>query len=181
MIRRAKVISVDDPLNLGRVKAKLLGVRHDRYARLPWAWPCTMMAGPGYGVYFLPRVGDEVWVDRTDTGDWIYLGFSWRGDIGKPSEGSPSSRVIKTPAGHRVVLDDSGDVKVKNGSGNSLILRANGDIVLGGSGGEKRLLTEDFLKHYDKHKHYETGNITGVPDVLSDLMSGIKTDKTKAK
>jgi uncharacterized protein involved in type VI secretion and phage assembly len=81
----AKVIDVGDPRSLGRVKVQLVGF-DVAYRNSPWAWPCSPLAGAGFGFYFLPQVGDEVWVEKAANGDYVYVGFVWSDNNAKPAD-----------------------------------------------------------------------------------------------
>jgi len=103
---RGIVESVDDSDKLGRITAKVPSVYGDEVS--PLAFPATPLAGPGYGVLMLPKKGDGVWVEFEDGNPSlpIWTGFWWaRGEM--PTPAGPDQRVIITPAGLKVVLDDA--------------------------------------------------------------------------
>jgi|GEM_PF-2927673 len=126
----AIVIDVADPKNLGRIRARIVGFDGET----PWCYPCVALAGPGFGMYFLPEIGDIVLVEQMADSRWVWNGCIWSSLNPKPTEGSATSRVLKTPAGHLLKFDESGDVELKHSGGSRLTLKANGDIeVEGGS------------------------------------------------
>jgi uncharacterized protein involved in type VI secretion and phage assembly len=118
---RGLVQSADDPEDLGRVEVKVPSVYGPDLS--VFALPAVPFAGPGYGVMFLPRPNDGVWVEFEggDPSLPIWTGFWWaRNEL--PGDVSADKRVIVTPAGLKVVLDD-GDKKIR-------ILNARGEITL---------------------------------------------------
>jgi hypothetical protein len=58
---RGKVEDNVDPLMLGRVKVSVPAVLGD--GRLSWALPCAPFAGSGVGLFLLPPVGANIWVE----------------------------------------------------------------------------------------------------------------------
>ena len=78
---------------------------------LPWARMCAPVAGSGAGVWALPQIGDEVLVAFAN-GDVTHpyvLGGLWslfsRPPAPLPTD-AQTKRVIKTPTGHAIILDD---------------------------------------------------------------------------
>lgn len=132
---RAVVTDVGDPKDLGRIKVELVGFGDGaRLNETPWCWPCVALAGDGYGFFCLPQVGDEVWVEKTADDKWVWTGFFWSGRHAKPTLGNAQSRVLRTPAGHQLKLDDAGDIEITHANGNLVALRENGDIDVTVSG-----------------------------------------------
>jgi hypothetical protein len=58
---RGKVENNLDPMLLGRVQVSVPSVLGD--GRLSWAMPCTPYAGSGKGLFMVPPVGANVWVE----------------------------------------------------------------------------------------------------------------------
>lgn len=58
---RGKVESNIDPLQSGRVQISCAAVLGE--GRLSWAMPCTPYAGAGVGLFTVPPVGANVWVE----------------------------------------------------------------------------------------------------------------------
>lgn len=126
----AQVTNNKDEKELGRIKVKFpwLSDTDESF----WARVVTPMAGNGYGIYFLPQVGDEVLV-AFEHGmiEFPYiLGALWNG-IDKPpdtnSDGENNKRIIKSRSGHIIRLDDTkGKEKIeiidKSGN-NSIVVR----------------------------------------------------------
>lgn len=124
---QARVTNVADPKGFGRIKAEIIGFDG---ATTPWCYPCVPIAGPGYGFYFLPVVDDIVLVEQMADGRWVWTGCIWDAVNPKPTEGSATVRVLRTPAGHTLKFDESGDVELAHSAGSRLTLKANGDIEI---------------------------------------------------
>ncbi len=110
-IYRGKVFKTDDPGELGRIKVKLLG-----FAELaditPWCVPCASLAGPSYGQFFIPQIGDEVFVGLTADGQWFYMGSHWSGNNPKPDDGAPDVQVLRLKGGQQLKFDSAGNIEI---------------------------------------------------------------------
>jgi uncharacterized protein involved in type VI secretion and phage assembly len=108
----------------------------------PWARVAALFAGNNRGAFFMPQVGDEVLVafNHGDVRDPYVLGGLWNGQDSPPATGATdatSKRVIRTPAGHEIELDDTAQsVTVTTSSGQKLVLgpekielKTNGDTA----------------------------------------------------
>lgn len=85
----AEVVSVQDPLRLGRVQVRLLnfdGV--DTQDGPVWARVAVPFAGSDRGAFFLPDVGDEVLIGfvHGDSRFAVVLGGLWNGNAAPPEE-----------------------------------------------------------------------------------------------
>ena len=58
---RGRVTASNDPLQVGRVRAKVPDVFGDEESG--WALPCFAFAGPGVGLFMVPPVGAWVWIE----------------------------------------------------------------------------------------------------------------------
>src|SRR5215475_2103507 len=93
-----------------------------------WARPCFP-----YGHFFVPEVGDKVWVafENGDPGAPVWLGI-WYPVGTVPAEANvspPVKRVIRSAKGHVIILDDTG------GSEKLILMdKAGNRIELSGSG-----------------------------------------------
>lgn len=82
----------------------------------PWAEPCFPWGGNlGEGFFALPSVGSTVWVgfELGFTGKPVWLGC-WYGSGELPQEITDPAyvRILKTPAGHLILFDDTPDNRV---------------------------------------------------------------------
>jgi uncharacterized protein involved in type VI secretion and phage assembly len=117
----AKVTSLEDPENLGRVQVMFPWLPKYKNADLSsnWARIATPMGGQERGFFFLPEIDDEVLV-AFEHGDVNYpyiVGTLWN-NTDKPPVGTKDSvlssdkkkvdqRVIRSRSGHVIVLDDT--------------------------------------------------------------------------
>ena len=117
-IYRGVVTNVNDPLGLGRIKAKVHELLGDR-DETNWASYCAPFGGGGHGWFFLPspvtegadepQAGDGVWImfEAGDLNRPVWLGF-WYSEVdGKPKDADKNVRVLETKSGHKVVFDDN--------------------------------------------------------------------------
>ncbi len=191
------VTEVDDPLKLGRLRAKVPAVLGED-TETGWALPCAPFGG-GHdrGMLFLPEVGDTVWVEFAagDLSRPIWAGCFWgapdstgqQDDLGteqgtevptsEDTEAGPGLLVIRTKAGHRLVFDDEGEVIIlAHGSDKCEIrLTKEGEVVvtaekikLGGSAEEPLVLGKTFKDFFNNHIH-PTG--VGPSDTPTEKMS----------
>jgi hypothetical protein len=130
---RAVVIDIIDPKNLGRIRVEIEGAHTNRNAT-PWVYPCTSLAGPGFGFYCLPVIGDQVWIERTADNEWVYTGFCWTTDNPIPSDSGENVRLFRTPAGHQLKFDDSGSIEVLHSGGSVINLTKDGNIKITAAG-----------------------------------------------
>jgi Type VI secretion system/phage-baseplate injector OB domain len=91
---RGKVIENIDPLFLGRLLAEVAAVPA---STLNWAMPCVPYAGFQVGLYTMPPVGANVWVEFEggDPNFPIWSGCFW-GEGELPLEAPPTMKVFKT-------------------------------------------------------------------------------------
>jgi len=98
-----RVVKICDETNSGRVQV-----------RLPWLpdfEPWARLALLDRGVYFIPRVDDEVLVlsNRGDVTELYIVGCLWNGKDKPPAQGQDdpkNKRMMQTPLGHSLVFDD---------------------------------------------------------------------------
>lgn len=123
-----------DPSHMGRVKVKLPWLGDD--VESAWARVAVPMAGQGRGFLYLPEVNDEVLVafEHGDVNRPYVLGALWNGRDslpegtgGDPVDGSGQvvQRIVRSRAGHMIVLDDSeggGGITVQDKAGNKIVL-----------------------------------------------------------
>jgi len=134
----AKVVSVQDPDNLARVKVKLLTIDGDGDAEI-WARVAVPFAGTSRGALFIPDVDDEVLVSfiAGDSRFPVVVGGLWNGGA-KPPEQFGGDRVdrwtITGKAGTRIAIveQSSGSAKIEfktpNGVTGTLTDESGGSI-----------------------------------------------------
>src|SRR2546427_8910909 len=102
---RGIVTDIDDPLMIGRVKARVPDVMGDH--EIGWAMPCAPFGGSGMGFFALPKVGAGVWMEF-ECGDPEYPIWSgcWWGsaqEMPPALRASPDKKVMfKTAGGHSI-------------------------------------------------------------------------------
>jgi Type VI secretion system/phage-baseplate injector OB domain len=82
---RGKITSNRDPLDLGRVQVSVASIFEE--GKQSWAMPCSPYAGKGIGLFMVPPVGTNVWVEFEggDADRPIWSGCFW-GDNELPTE-----------------------------------------------------------------------------------------------
>lgn len=123
---------------IGRVKVSFPGLS-DRFTSC-WAPCANPTAGDGTGLYWLPEVGDQVLVafELGDLSKPYVIGGLW--NTGRPppatnADGTNSTRVIRSRAGHTITFDDSGAggklVIEDGGLGSTIVLdAADGSLTI---------------------------------------------------
>jgi uncharacterized protein involved in type VI secretion and phage assembly len=123
---RGTVSNNQDPLSLGRIKARVPSVLQD--VETGWALPAAPYSGDGVGVYTIPAVDAGVWIEF-EAGDVslpIWTGCWW-GDnqLPKDETGStttPDRKIIRTEQGLLLSLDDGGKtIALSDSNGNNLL------------------------------------------------------------
>jgi uncharacterized protein involved in type VI secretion and phage assembly len=110
----------------------------------PWARLAVLSAGNGRGTYFVPQVGDEVLVafNQGDVREPFVVGSLWSSADPPPTQQSTdaiSKRIVRTPVGHEILLDDTaGKVSVSTKAGQKVTLDTKG-ITLELPGGDTKL------------------------------------------
>lgn len=133
----------EDPDSMGRVRVKFSWQTESDMVT-PWIRVATPHAGKGdqgsYGLYFVPEVDDEVYVDfEQGNPDRPYVTASKYHSKVPPEWGANQNdnnnlKAIKTRTGHTVLFDDkdgSEKITIKDKSGNSIVLNtANSSISI---------------------------------------------------
>ncbi|MBZ4415594.1 phage baseplate assembly protein V [Myxococcus sp. RHSTA-1-4] len=137
---RGVVTDIQDPLMLGRVRARVPDVMGDQESG--WAMPCAPYGGSGVGFFALPKVGAGVWIEfeHGDPDYPIWVGCWW----GSPAEVPPAllappykKVMLRTEAGHSIVLDDTpgvGGITLETADGAKIVLNATGIEIDNGKG-----------------------------------------------
>ena len=123
---RGLVKQVDDENNQGRITATVPEVFGDKES--PWAFPSALLAGPNYGLFMLPKEGDGVWIEF-EAGDLarpIWSGFWWAKNE-MPKDAKENVRILVTPGGHKIILDDDGnEIKLVHSGGAEITMTDDG-------------------------------------------------------
>jgi phage baseplate assembly protein gpV len=120
---RGQVTDNSDPLNLGRVRAKVPRLLGD--ADTGWAVPAFPYGGASeQGFFMIPDVGAGVWIEFEE-GNLSYPIWSgtWHSSGTIPESAQPAQKVLKTKSGHKIVLDDdAGTLTITDSNGNSIAM-----------------------------------------------------------
>jgi hypothetical protein len=171
-----------DPLEIGRLRAKVPAVLGEDVPT-GWALPCVPYGGgKDRGFLFMPEVGDTVWIEFAggDPSRPIWSGCFWgtpestgqADDLGTESgtevptsdgtKAGPMKHILRTKAGHRIFLDDDGEVVVLAHGGDKVEIRLtkSGELIvkadkikLGDSAQKAVILGDDFMQLFNSHTH----------------------------
>ncbi len=122
----------NDPEGLGRIRVQFKWQSGNEMT--PWVRVLTSSAAGGRGMYFIPEIEDEVYVDF-DQGnpDRPYVMGSLFHGKAKPTWGSAGNdtKALRTRSGSRVELNDAdGSVNIIDPSGNTVTMAGNGEITI---------------------------------------------------
>ncbi|MGD2104961.1 MAG: VgrG-related protein [Anaerolineae bacterium] len=134
------VTNNDDPEGMGRVKVKYPWLTDDEESA--WARVVSFMAGKDRGAFFLPEVNDEVLLafDHGNVHRPYVLGVLWNGQDKPPESnsvvldgsGQVVQRIIKSRAGHTIILDDTsggGGITVVDRAGNKIAIDSGSNAL----------------------------------------------------
>lgn len=152
---RGIVSSIDDPLLINRITAKVPDVYGDEDSS--WALPCAAFAGDGMGFFALPTTGANVWIEfeHGDPDYPIWSGGFWSTlkEIPPKLLLPPYSKVaLQTDAGHRIVLDDTpivGGITLETSGGMKIVMDSTGITLDNGLGAKIELLAKFVLVNTD--------------------------------
>ena len=201
------VTRCDDPLKLGRIKARVPSILGEQ-GETAWAWPCVPMAGAGRGALLLPERNDLVWIEFAggDLTRPIWSGVFWKLPEGESAAGGSAQntdlpeadgktadekhRIIRTQAGHTISFDDEAGVVIVAAAKDKAEIRLtkDGDIVitagtikLGGAGAaEKLVLGDAFMGLFNRHVHPTGMGPSGPPQELMAASSHL-SQKSKTE
>ena len=106
---RGRVEKNVDPERLGRLQVSVPTVLQD--VSTGWALPCVPYAGPGVGLFAIPPVGANVWVEFEggNVESPIWSGCFWAGGEEVPADpATPEVKVFKTEGLSMTMKDQSG-------------------------------------------------------------------------
>jgi uncharacterized protein involved in type VI secretion and phage assembly len=122
---RGVVTTNEDPNNVGRIKAQVPAFSDSETG---WATPSTPYGGNGVGMFFIPPVGANVWIEY-EGGDPelpIWSGCFW--DQGEAPADSPDIKIIKTDFA-KININDasgSGEITIEGLTGVKIVLDSDG-------------------------------------------------------
>jgi|KBSSwiStaDraftv2_1062776.scaffolds.fasta_scaffold05606_12 uncharacterized protein involved in type VI secretion and phage assembly len=142
---RGRVVEVGHGDHLGYLRAIVPSV-YGPTLHSPWAAPAVPLAGNGSGWLMLPKVDDGVWIEfeAGHRDQPIWSGFWWAEQDDLPTDAGIETRVLVSPRGHQIVLDDDANqVAIRHADGPSITLESSAiriqlndqhTIVIDGSG-----------------------------------------------
>ncbi|MGH7467343.1 MAG: phage baseplate assembly protein V [Longimicrobiales bacterium] len=142
---RGTVTSITDPLQTGRIQARVPDVLGDRDSG--WAMPCAPFGGSGVGFFALPVVGAGVWIEF-EHGDPDYPVWTgaWWGSLAEvpPILLAPPYKkmMIVTEGGNSILLDDTpgiGGITLETASGQKISMTPLGIEIDNGMGGSIKM------------------------------------------
>ncbi len=141
---RATVTDIQDPLTIGRLKARVPDVFGDDESG--WAMPGAAFSGNSVGLFALPTVGAGVWIEfeHGDPDYPIWSGGWWGSSSEMPAAlTTPHKQVlIQTDAGHKILFDDTpgtGGITLQIAGGAKIVLNDNGIEIDNGQGAKIEL------------------------------------------
>ena len=142
---RGKVTDINDPLMIGRIKAKVPDVMGDEESG--WAMPCAPFGGSGMGFFALPVVDAGVWIEfEQGNPDYPIWSGSWFGSVAEipPILLAPPYKkvMIATDGGNSILLDDTpgvGGITLETSGGQKIKILGTGIEIDNGSGATIKL------------------------------------------
>jgi len=145
---RGLVVDNVDPQKRARLKLHVPSILGEQ--ETDWALPCLVFGGlADQGLFSVPEMNAQVWVEFEE-GDLqrpIWTGTFWQQSADVPQEAAldqPTTRLLKTPSGHRLQFDDEQSaekITLHHSSEAELVIDENGSIALTDAAGA--LLTLD--------------------------------------
>jgi hypothetical protein len=125
---RGKVSDNKDPLMQGRIRAKVPAVFGDE--ETGWALPCLPYAGSGVGLFFIPPVDANIWIEfENGNPDYpIWVGGFWGIGEAPKMPALPDFKVIKTDIATITINDlpGTGGVTIETTNGAKIVMDFSG-------------------------------------------------------
>jgi uncharacterized protein involved in type VI secretion and phage assembly len=123
----AVVTDNNDPAGMGRIKVKFFWNHESDWTRL-----VTPHAGSGKGFYFIPEIGEEVFVSfegGTPEKPFV-IGTQYNGaEISGYNTSGNDQKVIHTRSGTKMIFNDAqGSIFIEDPSGNTWLMDGQGNI-----------------------------------------------------
>jgi len=134
---RGVVTDNRDPLMQGRVRASVPAVFGEE--ETGWALPCAPYGGNGVGIFFIPPVGANVWIEFEDgnTEIPIWSGCFW--GAGEAPAVTPEVKVIKTDFATITIKDvpGAGEISIESTTGLKIVMNVSGIELSNGAASVK--------------------------------------------
>lgn len=178
-IYRGKVYDNNDPDKLGRIRATCPAVWGNESSTI-WIPARGVFAGDGAGDFYLPGVGDPVYLtfEEGDPSYPIWEPGWWLQNATPPEakEGYPNTRVLKDRSGNLVVMNaDEKSITIKSPQGLTVELKDN-KINIGNGSDTVGSLLDEILGGLQQAK---TATMMGAQPLIN--VATFAAIKTKAK
>jgi len=125
---RGKVTDNNDPLQIGRIRAKVPAVFDEEVTG--WALPSMPYAGSGVGFFFVPPTDANVWIEfEGGNADYpIWTGCFWTAGETPAVPSLPFVKLIKTDTA-TIKLDDTpgmGGITIETSTGLKIVMNIGG-------------------------------------------------------
>jgi uncharacterized protein involved in type VI secretion and phage assembly len=136
---RGKVTDNNDPLMMGRVRAKVPAVFGEE--ETGWALPSAPYGGSGVGFFFVSPTDANVWIEFEggNTDYPIWTGCFWNPGDTPTVPGLASTKIIKTDTA-TIKLDDlpgTGGITIETATGLKIIMNVSGIELSNGAASVK--------------------------------------------
>ncbi len=152
---RGQVLDNLDPLQLGRVMAQVPALAGE--TPITWALPCVPAAGLQAGIFVVPPIGSQIWVEfeQGDPDYPIWTGGFWGSADDVPSAATDpppippgQNIVLQTTGMNMIVISDAapststGGIILKSAAGVSLVVNDSGIYIDNGQGAVIQLVAD---------------------------------------
>ena len=127
----ARVTDNNDPKGLGRVRVQFIW-QEKHQTKTPWIRVVQPHAGGGKGFYFIPEIGEEVWVDFEDQNAErpFVVGSNYNGKEYSPFHNTNNDiKGIQTRSGHKLVFTEDESILLSDKNGNTLRFDTQGKNI----------------------------------------------------
>ena len=136
---RGKVTDNKDPVMQGRIRAQVPAVYGDK--ETGWALPCAPYGGSGVGIFFIPPVGANVWIEFEEGNpDYpIWSGCFWGVGEAPKIPALPDFKVIKTDFANITINDlpGAGGITIETTTGLKIVMDITGIELSNGAASVK--------------------------------------------
>jgi uncharacterized protein involved in type VI secretion and phage assembly len=138
---RGKVVNNIDPMQSGRIQVSVPSVLGE--GRLSWAMPCAPYGGSNVGLFTIPPVDANVWVEfeEGNTDYPIWSGCFWGTGECPASPALAEMKVLKTDTATITINDipGAGGIKIETTTGMKIEISAMGIEINNGQGASIKL------------------------------------------
>ncbi|WP_314084883.1 phage baseplate assembly protein V, partial [Capnocytophaga gingivalis] len=127
----ARVIDNNDPEGWGRVRVQFIWQEKHQTKTL-WIRVVQPHAGADKGFYFIPEIGEEVWVDFEDQNAErpFVVGSNYNGKEYSPFYNQNNDiKAIQTRSGHRLIFTEDESILLSDKNGNTLRFDTQGKNI----------------------------------------------------